>query len=213
MEKEEQARILVEAALSGNEAAAAELFDLYRPRLKRLVLLRMHPRLQSRVDASDVLQDTYLELSRRLSEYGQRHEIPFYLWLRMLAGKQLTHLHRKHLKAEMRTAFREVNLNAMSVPDASVLNLASHLAGEFTSVDRGLIRDELYVKLLETINDMQESDREIVAMRNFEELSTEEIATVLGLTRSGVLKRYTRAIRRLRDSIVDQPGSEPEKRQ
>lgn len=210
MDREEHAKLLVEAALSGDEASVAELFELYRPRLKRLVLLRMHPRLQARIDASDVVQDTYLELSRRLSEYGQSHEIPFYLWLRMLAGKQLTHLHRKHLKAEMRTAFREVNLNVMPVPDASVMNLASHLAGEFTSVDRGLIRDELYLKLLETLNDMQDSDREIVAMRNFEELSTEEIATVLGLTRSGVLKRYTRAIRRLRDSIVDQHDSQTE---
>ncbi len=183
---------------SGNESVAGELFEAYRPRLRRLVSLRMHPRLQSRVDASDVLQEVYLEVARRFPDYASDQEIPFFLWLRMLTGKHLIALQRKHLGAEKRTALREIPLVTDHMPNASVANLASHLAGSFTSVDRRLIHDELFAKLLKTLEDVQPEDREIIAMRHFEELSTSEIATVLGLTRSGVLKRYTRAIRRLR---------------
>ena len=79
--------------------------------------------------------------------------------------------------------------------------LASQLAGEFTAADERLILAEIQEKLEQALNAMDDHDREILALRLFEELSTEEIAAVVGLTRSGVLKRQTQAIRRLGDAI------------
>ncbi len=196
----EKADLLLEQACNADPSVLADLFQLYRDRLKRLILLRMHPRLATRLDASDVLQETYIELSRRLPEYAKERKLPFFLWLRLLAGERLLHLQRMHLGAEMRTVYRELNL-ASAMPDASVWNLASQLAGEFTSADRNLIQAELRQKLVDALEQMEPNDREIVALRHFEELSTQEIAEVLQLTRSGVLKRYMRAIRRLRDVV------------
>jgi RNA polymerase sigma-70 factor (ECF subfamily) len=202
MAEVDDSNLPVEQACAGSESAIAELFQHYRPRLKRLVLLRMSPRVSARLDASDVLQETYLEFARRLPEYAKHRKVPIFLWLRMLTGERLVHLQRMHLGAEKRTVYREFDLASQPMPDASVVNLASQLAGQFTSVDRNLIRDEVQRKLLDALQRMEFNDREIVAMRHFEELTTEEIAEVLGLTRSGVLKRYTRAIHRLRDSVI-----------
>ncbi len=194
---------LIEAALSGSEGALAELFDQNRDRLRRLLTLRMDPRVRARVSPSDVLQETFLELARRLPRYSEEQQLPFFLWLRAIAGNCLARAHRTHLGADMRNAARDVSLAGSNVPGVSTMLLASHIAGHFTSVDRGVLRAELQLRVQEALNSMPERDQEILALRHFEELSTEECACVLGLSRSGVLKRHTRALRRLHDTISD----------
>ncbi len=192
---------LIERACNGDEHALASVFDLYRPRLRRMVLLRMDARVQTRFDASDVIQDAFLELSRRLPDYARDGKIPFFLWLRMMTGERLLQLHRTHLGTAKRNATKEIGLQLNPVPECSTLFIAAHLAGNFTSVDRNLVRDEVRTKLLEALNRMEEADREVLGLRHFEEMPTDEMAIVLGLTRSGVLKRYSRALRRLRSSV------------
>ncbi|MEM7316938.1 MAG: sigma-70 family RNA polymerase sigma factor [Planctomycetota bacterium] len=194
---------LVEQALEGDQHATATLFEQYRPRLRRMVELRMDARLRARVDASDVLQEAFVDVSRQLDSYREkRSEIPFFLWLRLQTGSRLAQLHRRHLGTEKRDVNREQP--PMHIPDASSIFMAGQLAGQFTSVDRGLRKQEVADKLLQTLNSLSDKDREIIAMRHYEELSTEEIAISLGMTRSGVLKRYGRAIERLTEVVGDQ---------
>jgi RNA polymerase sigma-70 factor, ECF subfamily len=73
------------------------LFARYRARLKRMVHLRLSRRLQGRVDDSDVLQEAYLDVARRLPEYVRDPKLPFFLWVRHLTGLKLTEIHRRHL--------------------------------------------------------------------------------------------------------------------
>ena len=68
---------LLQRAAEGDEQAAQELFTRYRDRLKRLVHLRLSRRLQGRVDDSDVLQEAFLDVSRRLKEYVADPKLPF----------------------------------------------------------------------------------------------------------------------------------------
>src|SRR5437016_5032027 len=90
---------LLKQAAGGNQDALAQLFGLYRGRLKRMVGLRLDHRLRGRVDASDVLQEAYLDLAKRAPEFLARPTMPFFLWLRLLTGQRLLAIHRKHLKA------------------------------------------------------------------------------------------------------------------
>ena len=57
-------------------------------RLTRIVKFRMDPRLRGRVDASDVVQEAFLEATCRFSEYRQDAKMPFFLWLRFLTLQQ-----------------------------------------------------------------------------------------------------------------------------
>lgn len=77
---------LLHRAAAGDEPALRELFTRYRVRLKRMVRLRLSRRLQGRIDDSDVLQEAYLDISRRLSEYVADPRLPFFLWLRHMTG-------------------------------------------------------------------------------------------------------------------------------
>ena len=199
---EQQIDELVQHAQAGDEQALSQLFNAYRSKLSRMIQLRMDPRLKARIDEEDVLQDTYIELTRRVRDYSRVHKLPFFLWLRMTAGEVLIILYRKHVDAEMRSAKREVGI-FHRVPNASTFFLASKLAGRFTSVDRNLIREEVLQKLQNALNRLDEEDRELLAMRHYEELTSEEIALVIGgdLTASGVRKRLTRALRKLRQAF------------
>jgi len=195
----------IQQAIAGDETALAALFQRYRARLRKMVLLRMDPRIRARVDASDVLQDAYVELARRLPNYVDDARLPFFLWLRTVAGDRLAQVHRTHLGAAMRDVNREVAIRPSTAPDVSTGFLAAQLVGQCTSVDRRAIQDELQIKLQEVLEAMDANDREVLALRHFEELSTEEISIVVGLSRSGVLKRYTRAVRRLQEALKGQP--------
>ncbi len=192
---------LISRASAGDAEALVTLFESHRQRLKRMIDLRMDARIRSRCDASDVLQESYVEMCRRIPELAEGNQESFFVWLRRIAFGRLSKMHRKHLGAQMRTVDREVSLDSIPGPDASSICLASQLAGQFTSVHRNLVQAELEVKFRVILEAMSENDREILALRHFEELSTEETAAVLGLTRSGVLKRYSRALGRLSEAI------------
>lgn len=186
---------------TGDTQAVGALYEQHRDRLRRMVLLRLDARVQARVDASDVLQEVFLQVMGKVNAWITDPSIPFFLWLRLITGERIIQLHRMHLDAAKRTAKREISLQQAQVPEAGSCWMASQLAGSFTSADREILRAELQAKLEEVLNTMDRDDREVVAMRHFEELTTEEIATLLGISRSGVLKRYTRAIRRLRKAF------------
>jgi len=79
---------LLRRALDGDEPALAALFDGYRDRLRKMIRLRLDRRLSGRLDSSDVLQDAYLDVRRRIAEYARDPAaMPFHLWLRLVAGQ------------------------------------------------------------------------------------------------------------------------------
>ncbi len=201
---------LIQRALAGEEAALVELFDEHRPRLRRMVDLRMDHRLHARVDASDVLQEAYIDLAQRLPEYAKQQKYPFFLWLRLVTGQRLAQVHRKHLGAAMRNVDLEVSLYRKAMPQVSTFFLASRLIGQFTSVSQKAMRAEMQVKLQEVLNTMDPNDREVLALRHFEQLSNEETAQVLEITDSAASTRHMRALMRLREALERIPGFKTE---
>jgi len=194
---------LLDRAGQGDRRALNELFDRYRGRLKRAIQLRLNPRLASRVDDSDVLQEAYLEVSRHLAEYLREPAMPFYLWLRHIAMQKLVAAHRTHLGAQMRDAAREVSLQAGAGLRASTASLAARLVVRLTSPSQAAMRAELRAQLEDALNRMNEIDREVLVLRHFEQLSNAETAQVLGIQESAASKRYLRALERLHQILTE----------
>jgi RNA polymerase sigma-70 factor (ECF subfamily) len=197
---------LVGRAADGDEAALADLFDRHRVRLRQMVRLRLDRRLQGRVDPSDVLQEAYIDLAQKLPDYAKKPPMPFFLWLRLVTGERLLRVHRQHLGAAMRDAGREVSLCQGGMPQASSVSLAAQLLGRFTSASRAAVRAEMQVMLQDALNHMEPIDREVIALRHFEELGNDEVAAVLGLSRAAASKRYVRAMLRLKAALSGHPG-------
>ncbi len=198
---------LLRAATAGDREAMAALFGIYRARLRQMVRLRLDRRLLGRVDPSDVLQEAFLDATQQLDSYAEKQEdMSFFLWLRLVTGQRLMRLHRQHLGAEMRDVGREVSLHRGALPQATSVSLAAQLLGQFTSVSRAVMRAEMQVKLQEAINTMDSMDREIIALRNFEELTNRETAKILGISKSAASNRYIRALARLQSVLESIPG-------
>jgi len=197
---------LVRRAAAGDEPSLAALFDRYRGRLRRMIGLRLDRRLRGRVDASDVLQEAYLDLARKLPEYAKKPALPFFLWLRLVAGERLLRIHRQHVGAAMRDAGREVSIHGGGMPAASTVSLAGRLAGSVTSASRAASRAESRRLLRDALERMDPVDREVIALRHFEELSNDEAAVELGLTKSAASKRYVRAMVRLKAALAEISG-------
>lgn len=194
---------LVRRAQSGDEQATAELFMRHRERLRGMVRLRLDRRLQGRVDPSDVLQDAYVDVAKRIEDYDPDGGTSFYLWLRYLTSQTLMQIHRTHLGTKMRDARQEVSLYRGALPQASSDSLAVQLLGNFTSPSAATIRAEMQLKLQEGLNMMEPLDREVLALRHFEELSNNEVARILGLKKAAASNRYVRALKRLKETLGD----------
>ena len=192
----------------GDPAAAGALFELCRDRLRRMVRLRLDRRLQGRLDADDVLQEAFLDVQKKAADFAAKPDMPAYLWLRLVTAERLLVLHRHHLGTRARDAGREVSLCAGG-PAASTHSLANLLLGRLTSPTQAAVRAERQLRLQEALNGMDPVDREVLALRHFEELSNAEAAAVLGLSKTAASNRYVRALKRLKDMLAAVPGIDP----
>jgi RNA polymerase sigma-70 factor (ECF subfamily) len=194
---------------AGDPAAAVELFARCRDRLKRMVRLRLDRRLRGRLDASDVLQEAYLDVRKKVADFAAKPDLPAYLWLRLVTAERLLILHRHHLGTQMRDAAQEVSLCRGGPPAASTHSLANLLLGRHTSPTQAAVRAERQLRLQDALDEMDPIDREILALRHFEDLSNAEAAAVLALSKSAASNRYVRALRRLKEVLAALPGIDP----
>jgi RNA polymerase sigma-70 factor (ECF subfamily) len=180
------------------------LLEHHRDRLLRMVAFRMHPQVRARVDASDVIQDAYIEAVERIDEYVSDPQLPFFLWLRRLTGQRLGKTHRFHLDAQSRDARRQTRDGGADMPDVSVIAMVERLASDATTPTQAAARGELRLRVAERLGELEATDREVLAMRHFEGLSNDEVAHELGVTKYAASKRYIRALQRLKGLLGDE---------
>jgi RNA polymerase sigma-70 factor (ECF subfamily) len=197
---------LLEQARTGDRTALNEVFARHRERLRRMVELRLDRRLQARIDASDVIQEAYVEAVTRLEDYLREPSYPLFLWLRLIVGERLLKLHRFHLGTKMRDAGMEVSIYRGALPAASSAALAAQLLGEHTSPTQAAVRAERMMRLQEALKTLDSMDREVLSLRHFEEMTLAETALSLGIEESAAAKRYIRALKRLKAILANMPG-------
>src|SRR5688572_13010744 len=98
---------LLERAAGGDLDAWGSLLAQYAERLRRVASFRLNPQLQGRIDAADVLQETFVAATERRGEFFREPGRPLFLWLRWMVANTLLDLHRHHLDAQMRDPRRE----------------------------------------------------------------------------------------------------------
>lgn len=191
---------LAASAAGGDRQAEEMLWRTYRPRLKRMVVAELDARVSSRVDPSDVVQETILEAHRRLPQCVGQPELPFYPWLRGIAVDHLAKVHRAHLGTQARDMAREVALIG-GLPDDSVDYLARRLLNEEGCPVQKLLKEELRRRVRETLDQLSAEDRRVLLLRLVEDMSTAETAIVLGISEPAVRMRQLRALERFAELL------------
>ena len=180
------------------EVAVAELFQKHSAQLERMVSFRLDRRLYGRIDPADVLQEAYVEVAKRIESYLADPQVSFFIWIRGLTWQTLLLTHRKHLDVQKRDARQEQSLAKQSPGDNTATSIASRLAGSFTSPSQGAIREEQHDRLQLTLEQMDATDREVLALRHFEQLSNKEVSELLGISKTAASNRYMRALVRMK---------------
>jgi RNA polymerase sigma-70 factor (ECF subfamily) len=200
----DETRGLLQQVAAGDGQAFDQLLGRHRPMIRHFVELRLDTVLRARVDASDVVQETELEAFRKLPDYQARRPMPFRLWLRKTAFERLVVVRRQHRDAECRSVVRELPL-----PDRSSDLLARELVARDPTPSQALAHHELVRQIRSAIAQLPDLDREILLMRNFEELDYQEIGCILDIDPATARKRHGRALIRLHKLLLEGGLTEP----
>jgi len=167
----------------------------------------MDRRLIGRVDADDILQNSFVEAAKRMHHFAEQDQYSPFVWLRMIVGQTLIDMHRRHLGTQQRDASREVN----PFPSTTSASMTDFLAGHLTTPSQAAMRDEEKIELHAAVESMEPIDREVLALRHFEELTNQEAAEVMNISQKAASIRYIRALARLKKILNGLPGyTEPE---
>jgi len=202
--EDQQTEDLIRRAAKGDAVATEHLLARYRGRLRQMVVVRLDPRLAARLDPSDVVQEAFVEITRRLPEYLRTRPLAIYPWLRQITWEQLMHLHVRHL-AKKRTPLREDSWPA-ALSDASAVQLAERVAAVQGSPSRQAIRKEVQERVRRALERLEPHHREILILRYLEQLSNQEIAAVLRIREGATRMRHLRALERLRELLGNEDG-------
>jgi len=189
--------VLLQLAAAGDRSARHQLLVRHRGRLRQMVALRIDRRMAARVDPSDVVQEALADAAQNLSDYLKNRPLPFYPWLRQFAWERLLQLHRHHLQAKRRSVHRE-ELRVFDLAGDSEAVLAERLVNSGTSPSGRLLAAELRERVRAALESLEPRDREVLVLRYLEQLTSKEIAAVIGISEAAVKTRHRRALERLR---------------
>ncbi len=187
---------LLTLAHAGDSMARQHLLMRHQEQLRHMITLYLDPRLSARIDSSDVLQEAMACAAGRLSDYLETRQIAFYPWLRAIVREALIDTHRRHVRAQRRSVYKEEQFPG-PVSDTSAMHLANQLISSQTSASQRLDLQEAMHRVKQGLETLSPSDRDIVLMRCVEQLSTKEITEVLGITETAAKSRIRRALQKL----------------
>ena len=195
----EESRVLVERAKDGDSSAIRDLLVLHRDRLKSMIIAYLDPRVRSRVDASDVLQETLTQAAVRLPDFAAE-ATAFYPWLRGLAKQRIFTIHREHIYTGKRSVNREQS-RKLHATDESVCSVADRLKDPASSPISAAIKNERKELLQQELLKLSVDEKELVMMRFVEQMSVAEIAQSLEISEAAVKSRLLRTLEKLNRRI------------
>ncbi len=198
METESEIAKEIKFLNSGGDAALAKMFGDLEPRLLRMISFRLDQRLLGRLDPVDVLQDSYIEIAKRVEEFKAQSDVNFFVWSRQLTWQTVLKANRHHLEVQKRDARREIKLDRASDSGSTAAAMTAVLAMSITSPSSKFAKEEMTRQLHSALEELDETDREVLALRHFEQLSNNEVAEILGLQKTAASNRYIRALGRLK---------------
>ncbi len=187
---------------NGNTSRFAELFTFHQPRIWQIVHFRLNDQIRGRVDPDDVVQDIYVAANQRLKHFIEGDFNSLFLWLRLVAYQTLSDIHRTHMGTESRSVMRESGSRGIAESESTWHCLSQRFIAHLTTPSQVAMKSELIGRVREALESLSEIDREVVALRHFEELTNQEVAAELGITPKAASIRYMRALERLR-GILD----------
>jgi RNA polymerase sigma-70 factor (ECF subfamily) len=205
---------LMTRARAGETEALGELCALYRNYLRMIVRTGLGPRLRERLELSDVVQETLIEVVRQFPQFTGQNEAALVGWLRRLVGQKLADLGRYHSRSKRTGGTRTLRLESPFdtegpghlSSESGGARLLDMLALSQTSPSEVASRRELVVLLADAVGALPVEEADILWLYHAEGLSFEAIGERVGLSRKSVRGIWARGLKRLRRTLEGPPG-------
>ena len=180
----------------------ATAYTEHRPRLLALAERRLNPILLKRMSPEDVVSEAYAAAAKRLAYFAAHDDVPVYYKLRTILLQTICDIERRHLQAQGRDAYREVESVKCKV-ESEESSPFDNIAADVTSPVSRVDRNERHALLRGAIAALAENDRTILELRHFDGMGNSECAAALGLSEKAASIRYVRALERLQQKLVE----------
>ena len=177
-------------------AALTKMFEEHRSKLLVMLQSRIDPTMGARLSAEDVLSETFFLARRRWRRFASSGMTP-YSWLYRLAMDSLIEVWRRQ-NCDGRDPRREIPW-----PDRSSAQQVLKLIDSGTTPSEAFAREELRQRVQKVLSQLKPIDREVLWMRHFDQLSFRDLAMLLNIPENTAMKRYVRALQRLKDLLPD----------
>jgi RNA polymerase sigma-70 factor, ECF subfamily len=187
---------LIQEAREGDEAARGTLLEAFRSYMRLLARIEIGRRLQGKLDASDLVQDAFLDAHRNFHLFKGTSEPEFAGWLRQILAARVCNLLRHYFGTQARDVRleREVAANL----DNSSRMLEQALAASVSSPSQQAVKREQASILADALEQLPADYREVLVLRHLESLSFGDVATRMGRSLDSVEKLWVRALVKLR---------------
>jgi RNA polymerase sigma-70 factor, ECF subfamily len=193
-------------AISDDDEPSQQWWTQYQPWLAVLARMEIDGRYQAKFSASDAVQQTLLEAWRGRDQFRGTSEGERMAWLRKILANQLARLARHYGAVQKRDAAREISLDQSLA--ASSLRLDNLLAADTSSPSAQAMRRERQVLLADVLERLPADYREVIILRNLEDLPHEEVARRMNRSPGAVRMLWLRALTQLRNELQQILSSE-----
>lgn len=187
---------LLAEARAGDATVLGQLLEQYRPYLTLLAQVQIGKRLQGKVDAADLVQDTFLDAHRNFGLFRGSNEGQLVAWLRQILAARLADLLRRYLGTQGRDVRLEREI-ADALDQSSIL-IGNVLAAQHPTPSEQVARREQSVLLANALDRLPLDYRTVLILRHFEELTFPQVADRMGRTVDSVEKLWMRGLVALR---------------
>lgn len=195
-DKQVEMQELLSRVRDGDGPALGNLLQSYEKYLGLLAGVQIGRRLQGKADASDIVQETFLEVHRQIANFRGNTEAEFLAWLRRILAGQIALLCRRFLGTKGRDVHLERELAVQL--DESSQALDGNLAANASTPSQHVSRREQSVILAEALWRLPEDYRQVIMLRHIEAMSFPDVAKRMGRSEDSVQKLWVRALANLR---------------
>jgi RNA polymerase sigma-70 factor (ECF subfamily) len=194
---------MLREARRGNPEALGKLLEYYRPYLRLLARIQVASRMQKELDASDVVQETFLDAARDFPQFRGSSDAEFVGWLKRLLAANVADAHRRFLGTQKRNVLQESDV--LQMLDASSAIVDERLLAQVDSPSASIDVRERAVRLATALERLPPQYHEVIVLHHFQGLGFQEVAVQLDRSLYSVKNLWLRALVALKRQLGDEP--------
>jgi RNA polymerase sigma-70 factor (ECF subfamily) len=194
---------LLQDARNGKPEALGKLLEYYRPYLRLLARLQVASRLQKELDASDVVQETFLDAARDFPQFRGSSDAEFVGWLKRLLAANVADAHRRFLGTQKRNVLQEAEV--LQMLDRSSAIVDQRLLAQVDSPSASMDVRERAIRLAVALERLPPRYHDVILLHHFQGMGFQEVANQLDRSLHSVKNLWLRALVALKRQLGDEP--------